>query len=956
MISRLAFIVAVSTLPLIAWAQGLAPVPPRIVVTGAAERPVELRSVAISSEISGALAMTSVEMVFHNPNGRVLEGELQFPLLDGQSVVGFALDIDGRMREAVPVEKARARMVFEEVTRTRIDPAVVQVTEGNNYKIRVYPIPARGERRVLLRYSETLPFRANARRYRLATAYPASLREFSLEMVVAGDARPIASEGALDSTRFIRDGDSWRLVTRRPAPASGLLEVAIPDGPAPRVLTQAFGRQVFFHAEGRVPSSQAARRLPRRVQIAWDASGSMAARNWPAERALLDAYMSAARNIDVTLLKVRDAAEPAERFQIRNGDWSALRASLEATDYDGATDLGAIRLDEQAQEMLLFSDGLSNFGKGALAAPRVPVFAISSTARAAPSMLRNLAEASGGRFIDLTADSAPDARDKLLRATTRVVAIDGDGIGDAVMLTPIATDGRVAVSGLLIARRGTVRLAVEQPDGKRTTVAMPLEARDRDGRLAAITWAAWKVATLEGDPEVNRGAIRRIGVKFGIATRETSLLVLDRVEDYARYSIEPPRELAEAYRQLVVDAATRLKSEAQSHLERIVARFREKQAWWERDFPKDQPIQPITLTTVETVATTGVRSSGAVAPDMAPPPRLAAPAPASPAAATSRAAPLESRLLAEKAVQSPEAAATIQLRGWKPDSPYARRMRDAPPDRVYRMYLDERPDYLQSSAFFLDAADILIEKGRPELAIRVLSNLAEMDLENRALLRILGYRLVQAGKPELAIGVFTKVLALAPEEPQSFRDLGLAYAAVRDNQKAVDRLCEVVMKPWANRFPDIELVALAELNSIAANSTVDTSCLDPRLVRNLPLDLRVVLTWDADNTDIDLWVTDPNGEKAFYGHQLTYQGGRMSLDFTGGYGPEEFSLKVAKPGTYKVEAQFYGHSQQVVAGATTLQVKLTTAFGTPRAAEQIVTLRLMGQREVVHVGNFEVMP
>lgn len=44
----------------------------------------------------------------------------------------------------------------------------------------------------------------------------------------------------------------------------------------------------------------------------------------------------------------------------------------------------------------------------------------------------------------------------------------------------------------------------------------------------------------------------------------------------------------------------------------------------------------------------------------------------------------------------------------------------------------------------------------------------------------------------------------------------------------------------------------------------------------MPLDLRVVLTWYADNTDIDLWVTDPKGEKAFYGHQLTYQGGRMS--------------------------------------------------------------------------------
>lgn len=947
MIRRLAFIFAVSTLPLVAWAQGLRPVPPRIVVTGAAERPVELRSVAISSEVSGALAMTSVEMVFHNPNGRVLEGELQFPLLDGQTVVGFALDIDGRMREAVPVEKARAQMVFEEITRTRIDPAVVQVTEGNNYKVRVYPIPARGDRRVMLRYSESVPSSGNSRRYRLATNYPAALREFSLEMVVAGDAAPTASQGALDSTRFVRDGNSWRLVTRRPVPPSGVLEVAIPDSPAPRVLTQAFGGHVYFHAESRATSLQMARRLPKHVQIAWDASGSMLARNWPAERVLLDAYIAAARDIDVTLVKVRDTAEPAQRFRIRNGDWSALRASLEATDHDGATDLGAMQIDEQAQELLVFSDGLSNFGQGSLPVTRIPVFAISSTTRAAPSILRNLAESSGGRFIDLAADSGQAARDKLLRAATRVVAIDGDEVRDVVMLTPIATDGRVAVSGLLTARRGAVRLTVEQPDGKRTTVSIPLEARDREGRLAATTWAAWTVAKLEGDPDLNRGAIRRIGKEFGIATRETSLIVLDRVEDYARYSVEPPPELAEAYRRLVADSATRLKSETQSHVERIVARFREKQAWWDRDFPKDErsvakavdrpleelrsPAAPAARVAPSTVAT---QSAPALA---SPPPADAGSQPPKPA-------------------NVQQAATAIHLRPWRPDAPYATRMREASADRVYRVYLDERPDYVQSSAFFLDAADILIEKKQVDLAVRVLSNLAEMDLENRALLRILGYRLLQADRPQLAIAVFKKVLALAPEEPQSYRDLGLAYAADKQEQKAIDLLADVVMKPWHARFPDIELVALAELNAIAATAVrpLDTSRVDPRLLRNLPLDLRVVLTWDADNTDIDLWVTDPNGEKADYGHQLTYQGGRMSPDFTGGYGPEEFSLRKAKPGSYRVHANFYGHRQQIVAGATTLQVRLITGFGTPRAEERIVTLRLKGQREVVHVGDFEV--
>ena len=348
----------------------------------------------------------------------------------------------------------------------------------------------------------------------------------------------------------------------------------------------------------------------------------------------------------------------------------------------------------------------------------------------------------------------------------------------------------------------------------------------------------------------------------------------------------------------------------------------------------------------------------------APPP---APAAARPAPATAPAAAdtaLAGRLAKSAdgvaggtgANASAPATIGIQLKRATSDAPYFARFRDAASNDLYRVYLDERAGYLNSTAFFLDAADAFFDKGLTALGVRVLSNLAEMELENRHILRILGYRLMQAGQARLAIPVFARVLELAPNEPQSYRDLGLAYAADQQWQKAVDHLHDVVIRPWHGRFPEIELTALDELNAIVATAgtPVDVSRFDKRLLRNLPVDLRVVLSWDADNTDIDLWVTDPNGEKAYYGNRFTYQGGRMSMDYTGGYGPETFSLKQAKPGKYKVEANFYGHNQQIVAGATTLQLKLTTRFGTREQQEQTVTLRLKGRSEVVQVGEFEV--
>ena len=129
---------------------------PRLIETAPSATPIQLQRLAISTEISGGMAETTVRMVFFNPNSRQLEGNLQFPLLDGQQITAFALDIDGALRPAVPVEKARGRAVFEEIARARVDPGLLEATQGNNFKLRVYPITPRGSRTVEIKYAESL--------------------------------------------------------------------------------------------------------------------------------------------------------------------------------------------------------------------------------------------------------------------------------------------------------------------------------------------------------------------------------------------------------------------------------------------------------------------------------------------------------------------------------------------------------------------------------------------------------------------------------------------------------------------------------------------------------------------------------------------------------------------------------------------------------------------------------
>ncbi len=944
--------------------------PPALIVQGA-EQPVRLQSLQVDVDVASGVAQTRVQMEFFNPNARILEGKLQFPLAAGQVVSGFALDVDGQLRDAVPVEKARAEQVFEDIARRRVDPGLLQTTLGNNYELRIYPLLPGKTRTVVLRLVE-----AASARLQLPLAYAKSVARLDLSLRYASAAlRPeIESSNAL-GLRFERDpsgGFSARTSLADAAlPREPLLvRAAGASGNGADITTEERGGETYFALTLPVPERASPRPLPRSVQIVWDASGSGASRQIDRELALLDAYFKRAGNTRVTLLRVADAAMPAERFDVRDGDWAALRRSLQATVYDGASNLGAVRYDGVSAEAIWFSDGLANYGTPWRLAFPVPVYAVNSAASSDPAALHALAEASGGRSIDLKSLSRDEAASALLTRGTQLVDVTALGAREWVAESRRGSGGRLAIAGILTARNAELVLRLRGSDGATTTRIVRIDARQNASRLAALQWARLTLASLEGEAKTNQQRIREIGRRFGLATRETSLLVLERVDDYVRHEIEPPPALRDAYDRL---AATMQKDRARSdaaHLAEVVRRFEARVAWWNREFPKDDP-KPVPLEIAKSVARGAIGSAlemrrerqdadapsnsatrpASMAPaPLASPPPLAAQAGAAPAGAAKK----------DAGATSGAPSILIALKPALGNAPWTRRLQGAEPAARLAVYLDERRANAMSVGFFLDCADFFLQNGQRELGLRVLSNLAEMDLQNRQVLRLLAYRLQQAGEIDLAMPVFERVLDLAPHEPQSHRDLGLALAQAGQAQNAVDRLYEVVTGRWDARFADIDLIALDEMNAVVAKAAcdgkpVDVSAIDARLLRNLPLDVRVVLAWDADATDVDLHVVDPNGEEVYYGHNLSYQGGTISRDATGGYGPEEFSLRNAKPGKYRVEANFFGHRQQVLVSSTGIMLWLSSGFATPEQKDQRTTLRLKSQSgERVVVGEFEV--
>jgi Ca-activated chloride channel homolog len=960
------------------------------------EQPIQLQGLTINTDISGSMALTRVRMVFFNPNKRALEGELQFPLLEGQEIIAFALDIDGVMRAAVPVEKVKGRQIFEDIERKSADPALLEKTQGNNFKLRVYPINSMNTRTVELTYSEPLTHTNGELHYRLPLGYETKLKEFDLTLSVHGVASAPKISGAMGNIPIEKKGDKYVAhIQKNNVSAQGEITFSISSTRDPKTFIQTLADSSYFLSEIPVSLTEL-RSLPKIVGLLWDASGSGATRAIDAELSVLDQYFNAVKNVEVRLTRLRDQHETIKIYQIVNGNWDVLRTELQATVYDGATNLNDWQPQADVNEYLLFSDGLANYGIGMfpVLSSTQSLFSLSSSLGADAARLTSIAENNHGRFIRIAPNNASLAAESLLRSGIELKVLRSTGVMDVVIDKSHLNEGLIRVAGKMTSPTAVVDIALlERKTAKE--IHLSAAANSPANPLAAYVWASNKLNQLEGDYELHRAEIRRLGIEFSIPTRETSLLVLDTIEDYVKYDVMPPANLQAAFTKSKTGNRSAQQLTRQKQIDQLVIEFEKKVAWWEKTYPKSpiaipikKAIKPAFAGQPNVVYIESVEED-VPAPNFVPPP-----------ASEPVAVRIVESISAEDIGQVPDASAeefvvvtgaresltrnkdvkreasgiadtidgshsknkaTIALKKWTSDAPYIARMNAATKETIYKIYLDEKPSYSNSSAFYLDVADALFEKELPELAKRVLSNLAEMDLENIPILRILGYRLLQVNSPELALPVFEKVLVLAPDEPQSYRDLGLVYAELKHYQKAIDQFIQVVERSWDGRFADIELITLAELNAVIAEAkrtkvTLDISKMDSRLQKNLPLDVRAVLTWDANDSDMDLWVTDPNNEKCFYGHQNTLQGGLMSRDFTEGYGPEEFSLRDAKPGKYKVEANFYGNRQQIVAGATTLQMKLTTAFGTKNAKNETITLRLKDKGETVFVGEFEVKP
>lgn len=1133
------------------------------------ERPVSISRAEIKSRVMDFLAETEVTLVFHNPNTRVMEGELICPLPAGATVQGYALDINGRMVDGVPVPKQKARVAFEEEVRKQVDPGLVEWSGGNMFKTRVYPIPAGGTRTVRLRYSTVLPAdAAGAPSLRLPMNFKEKLDSLKLRVEVFGGRKPVVISSPLDNVEF----KDWRSAFLAEKEWNGLSLTEDLFISLPRAQGKEAGKaEVFVESfDGR---NYAAVIIPRPVQAAgkkgveaapaielvWDASGSMKGADVRKFLDFLKRYLACGRmpgqKTRINLTVFRDRIMPSKTFEVTPDNLGELARELRALDYDGATcDWSAVREKlsacSGARDCLIVSDGLVNFSsvpekEGTSSAK---TFALTVTPRKDANTFLRM----GIPVIDLAAQTAEQAMERLAGGEISIRYADRGNMPWEAFLRYEAP-GMPSDSVLLLAElepdsyRGTAEAAgVEIPVAVDASGGMP-------GTMLRALYAQARLQELLCRPSsaVRDEAVGKLGMEYGIVTPGTSLLVLDSLDQYLKYGVRPPssasemraeydrkmlkrgrredmaeetaklnrlkaclaswrktqewyrkeffnseemesvlkddrlkqalihtcrgndREALDIYRKVLKEernnrtalkgvtamekrlrekaaqaekdaeekaARDRELAEARANLNReldrepadiagslrlaygfydlgeydkslflfnrileknpehVAARrgaetvtrrktacysaafdesrsamLAEVDSFWERPVqssPEDEnsgesaPV-PVIVQGNNISADSGapIRASGSLnveaesSQDSASPDLLGNdnPAPENPEAVGS---PFlgggetfnDLKARERNAGSSP----VMNVKAWDSKALYLAALDAA--DRPFAVYMKLKEKYGESPGFYMDCSDWFAGKGDKPLAVQILSNLAELELENRSLLRMLGYKLRYMGELARAKFIFETVKNLFPEEPQSYRDLALALDELGEAQKAFDMYRKVLELPASGRFTGVEQIVLVELNRLvsrsrAAGVKLDTGGLDPAFLQPVEADLRVVINWDTDASDMDLWVTDITGEKCFYSHQLTTHGGHLSRDVTQGYGPEEYLVRKALPGPYRIQTHYYGTQSQKMLAPVTLYAEIYTDYGRPQEKRKTLVFRLNDRDQVVDVGK-----
>ncbi|WP_051289294.1 VIT domain-containing protein [Chryseobacterium daeguense] len=964
---------------------------------------VVLQKLDIETKITGRISTNTVTMVFKNNTNRLRQGRVTFPLPEGVNASGYALDINGKLRNAVPVEKEKAKEVYESIKKRNVDPGILEKVEGNSFRTTIYPInPNGGERTVQITYHYELKKSGNNYQYFLPLSYSSEIPYFSVKTTVFQNGIiPQLEEKPDGSFEFLKKGNVWTAeIHKSKYKPGGNLRINFPqNNESQNVLIQKVAdNSSYFLANLPVNSNEKAKNLPNKVAVVWDNSLSGIKRDHSKEWALMEEYFKINKNLTVRTYFINNTFDEGKSFKINDGNWSELKAYLSQAIYDGGTDLGQIKPLKE-DEIFFFTDGLSSFGDLKMVWDK-PTYTISSSNNVNFNQLKFISNKTGGEFLNINKNDPKNEVRKLVYQPLKFLGIETNNtISEVYPSLPETIFNDFVLTGILIGNQTEIKVKFGYGNGVTETKTISLNTQNQTVKDWEISkfWAQKKLNELEIFEKQNKAEIKNLSRQFGLVSNNMSLMVLENVADYVRYEITPPAELQSQFDEIVKNKMAQKDERVKDLMDDAEQITETLKQWWKKDFePKSKPkiypkptsdvamsdtlrnarIEEAVVIRGQRSVTQATRSVAAVEVSSARESDIEEVV-VTAMGTQKRSVSMDVSQVLQGRIQGVEIRSAGYVRNSDIVNPGRIKMVDIEsdaeymklfgseknPERIYQIYLKNRKNYENLPQYYFDVSQLLFKNNDKKSGLKVVSSIADLEIEDEELYKLLAYRLKQAEVYDKELFAAQKVLEWRPFDPQSYRDYALALEDNRQYQAALDNLYKILTQSYTKELADrdsgIEEVIIMEINQLISKygDKLDLKNINPKIIADLPVNIRVVINWNKDDTDIDLWVTDPNKERCMYSHRETEIGGRISDDFTSGFGPEQFLLKKAVKGKYQIETNFFGENQVGIAGPTAIMAEVFINYATGKQERKIVVFQNQksGTREKdgILIGEFE---
>jgi Ca-activated chloride channel family protein len=115
--------------------------------------PLAMLDHKVDIRIEDQVATTYIEQTFRNSTDRQLEARYLLPVPKGANVNEFYMWVGGTKVKGELVEADKARKIYTDIVQRTHDPGLLEYLGTNLLQMRVFPVPAKGDQKVAVKYS-----------------------------------------------------------------------------------------------------------------------------------------------------------------------------------------------------------------------------------------------------------------------------------------------------------------------------------------------------------------------------------------------------------------------------------------------------------------------------------------------------------------------------------------------------------------------------------------------------------------------------------------------------------------------------------------------------------------------------------------------------------------------------------------------------------------------------------